>query len=296
MNILSRDRQTQIISALCEGASIRATERLTGVHRDTIMRLGLRVGEGCAAVHDATMRDLQVSRLELDEAWSFVGKKQKRTTPEDVAFKGDQYIFIALAATAKAIVSYRVGKRNDAVTEDFCADLRMRVLGAPEISTDGFTPYTAAIRRQFGTAVSHGVIVKKYAGETGRDAARRYSPAHVVSVEREVVSGVPLHISTSYVERQNLTLRMGARRLTRLTNGFSKRIENHVAAISLYVAHYNFCRMHEAHRVTPAMQLGVTDHVWSIGELVEAALSGSLPQGPSRRAVFSNRRGIVLIC
>lgn len=276
MNILSRDRQTQIISALCEGASIRTAERLTGIHRDTIMRLGVRVGDGCAALHDAIMQDLRVNRLELDEAWSFVGKKQRLTTPEDVAVKGDQYIFIALAATAKAIVSYRVGKRNEATTEDFCADLRYRVMGAPEISTDGFLPYLSAIRRTFGTAVSHGVIVKKYAGESGRDAAKRYSPAHVVAVEREAVSGAPMHISTSYVERSNLTLRMGARRLTRLTNGFSKKIENHVAAISLYVAHYNLCRVHEAHRVTPAMQLGVADHVWSIGELVEAALTGSV--------------------
>lgn len=283
MNVLSRDRQTQVVSALCEGVSIRATERLTGIHRDSIMRLGVRVGNGCAAVHDALMRDLHINRLELDEAWSFVGKKQRNTTPEDVATKGDQYIFIALAANAKAIVSYRVGKRTEAVTEDFCADLRARVLDAPEISTDGFRPYTAAIRRTFGAAVSHGVIVKKYAGETEKDAARRYSPAHVVAVEREVVSGDPMHISTSYVERSNLSMRMAARRLTRLTNGFSKRIENHVAAISLYVANYNFCRVHETLRITPAMALGITDHVWTIGELVDAALSGELPQAPGRR-------------
>lgn len=283
MNVLPFTKQVEVISALTEGMSIRATERLTGIHRDTIMRLGARVGTGCATLHHALMRDLHVVRLELDEAWSFVGKKQRRTTPEDVAIKGDQYIFIALAATAKAIVSYRVGKRTEGVTEDFCADLRARVLGAPEISTDGFTPYTAAIRRQFGTAVAHGVIVKKYASDPGREASRRYSPAHVVAVDREVVSGVPMHISTSYVERSNLSLRMGARRLTRLTNGFSKKVENHVAAISLYVANYNFCRVHEAHRVTPAMQLGVTDHVWSIGELVEAALSGSIPNPTGRR-------------
>lgn len=283
MNVLPFTKQVEVISALTEGMSIRATERLTGIHRDTIMRLGVRVGAGCAAVHDGLMRNLHVNRLELDEAWSFVGKKQRFTTPEDVAVKGDQYIFIALAATAKAIVSYRVGKRNDGVTEDFCADLRERVLGAPEISTDGFTPYMSAIRRTFGAAVSHGVIVKKYASDTGREASRRYSPAQVVAVDRDVVSGVPLHISTSYVERSNLSMRMGARRLTRLTNGFSKKIENHVAAISLYIANYNFCRVHEAHRVTPAMQLGVTDHVWSIGELVEAALSGTLPTHHGKR-------------
>jgi len=156
-------RQVQAIAALRDGMSIRATERLTGVHRDTIVRLGVRVGNGCAALHDALMRDLQVARLELDEAWSFVGKKQRLTTPEDVSIKGDQYIFVA--SSAKAIVSYRIGKRTEDTTEAFCADLRKRVMGAPEISTDGFRPYRAAVRRAFGAAVSHGVIVKKYASK-----------------------------------------------------------------------------------------------------------------------------------
>lgn len=286
MNALPFTKQVEVISALTEGMSIRATERLTGIHRDTIMRLGARVGVGCATVHDTLMRDLRVNRLELDEAWSFVGKKQRLTTPEDVAVKGDQYIFLAVASSAKAIVSYCIGKRTEDTTEAFCADLRERVIGAPEISTDGFRPYMAAVRRAFGSAVSHGIIIKKYASEQNRDASRRYSTPQVVAVERDVVSGTPMHISTSYVERTNLSLRMGARRMTRLTNGFSKKIENHVAAISLYVAHFNFCRIHEAHRVTPAMQLGITDHVWTVGELVEAALSGTVPTEPRKVGRF----------
>lgn len=283
MNILPNDKQIAVISALCEGVSIRATERLTGIHRDTIMRLGVRVGQGCTRLHDVLMRDLNVARLEFDEIWSFVGKKQRRTRPREGLETGDQYIFIALAASTKAIVGYRIGKRNDAVTEDFCVDLRERILGEPEISTDGFKPYLSGIRRAFAGRATHGIIIKHYAGETPIDAARRYSPGSVVKVEREVVSGTPMHISTSYVERSNLSMRMGSRRLTRLTNGFSKKLENHVAAIGLYVAHYNLCRVHETVRTTPAVALGITDHVWSIGELLGVALAGELPQPAGRK-------------
>lgn len=283
MNILPRDKQIAIISALTEGVSIRATERLTGIHRDTIMRLGVRVGQGCAQVHGGLMRNLHVGRLELDEIWSYVGKKQRRTNPDDVAMKGDQYIFIALAANTKAIVGYRVGKRGDAVTEEFCFDLADRILGEPEISTDGFRSYISAIRRAFADRAHHGQIVKKYVGEPAYDAARRYSPGIVVGVQRHVVDGMPTRISTSYVERSNLSMRMGSRRLTRLTNGFSKKLENHLAAISLYIAHYNFCRVHETIRTTPAVAQGITDHVWSVGELLDAALDGAIAAPRGRR-------------
>jgi IS1 family transposase len=275
MNILSRDQQIQIIAALTEGMSIRSVERLTNIHRDTIMRLGARVGTGCAAFHDRTMHSLRVGRLELDELFAYVGCKQKNVSRKDLAVKGDQYTFIALASTARAIVSYRTGKRNTENTLEFAHDLRERVLGSPEISTDGFRPYTTAVRMAFGNRVAHGVIVKTYSvtNLAVKEAARRYSPAQVIAVEREVVSGVPAHISTSLVERQNLSLRMSSRRFTRLTNGFSKKLEHHEAAVSLYVAHYNFCRVHEAHgNMTPAMSLGIADHVWSLGELIDAAL------------------------
>jgi IS1 family transposase len=192
--------------------------------------------------------------------------------PEDGAVVGDQYTFLALADTAKAIIGYRVGKRTAETTRAFVADLRDRVIGAPEISSDGFNQYPAAIEMAFGIDCQYGQIEKQYATDPALEAARRYSPPAVVAVSRKRVFGQPKRISMSYVERQNLTVRMQSRRFTRLTNAFSKKLENHIAAVALYVAHYNFCRVHEALRVTPAMQLGL---------LVDAATAGVLlePQG-----------------
>jgi IS1 family transposase len=280
VNTLSRDQQIAIIACLTEGQSIRATERITGVHRDTIMRLGERVGRGCAELHDRMMVGLRVGRIELDEIWGYVGKKQKKVERHEISHKGDQYTFIALGSSTKAIITYRTGKRDSETTDAFVQDLRQRVIGAPEISTDGFLPYQNAIRDAFKGRASHGVIVKTYSvvNLAVKDAARRYSPAEVVAVEREVVSGLPANISTSYVERQNLTLRMTQRRFARLTNGFSKKLTNHASAVSLYVAHYNLCRVHEALRTTPAVALGVVDRVWTIGNLIDAVL----PLEPNR--------------
>lgn len=278
MNVLPFEKQTAIVAALTEGCSIRATERLTDTHRDTIMRLGVRVGLGCAALHDALMRQLQVARIEMDETWSYVGKKQKQVRATDSTDMGDQYVFLALAGAAKAIISYRVGKRTAENTRAFVMDLRERVLGSPELSSDAFNQYPVAVDLAFGIDCTFGTIEKHYAAPHAVEAARRYSPADVVAVTKHRVVGRPSHISTSYVERQNLSLRMAQRRFTRLTNAFSKKLDNHRAAVALYVAHYNFCRVHEALRVTPAMQLGVTDHVWTISELVEAALYGTVAE------------------
>jgi len=275
VNNLSRDQQIQIIACLTEGQSIRATERLTGIHRDTIMRLGARVGRGCAELHDRMMVGVRAGRLELDEIWGYVGKKQKRVERHEISHKGDQYTFIGMSASAKAIISYRTGKRDGENTDLFIQDLRQRVIGNPEISTDGFHPYKVAIRDAFRGRAHHGVIVKTYSvtNLAVKDAARRYSPAEVVAVSREVESGMPAHISTSYVERQNLTLRMSQKRFARLTNGFSKKLTHHAAAVSLYVTHYNLCRVHEALRTTPGVALGVADRIWTIGDLLDAALS-----------------------
>lgn len=280
MNVLSRDQQILVISCLTEGQSIRATERLTGIHRDTIMRLGERIGRGCAELHDRMMVGVRVGRIELDEIWGYVGKKQKRVERHEISHKGDQYTFIALGSASRAIISYRTGKRDSENTDIFTQDLRERVLGAPEISTDGFLPYQNAIRDAFRGKAHHGVIVKTYSvtNLAVKDAARRYSPAEVIAVEREVVSGFPVKISTSYVERQNLTLRMTQKRFARLTNGFSKKLTNHAAAVSLYVAHYNLCRVHESLRTTPAVAIGVADRVWTIGDLIDAVL----PLEPNR--------------
>lgn len=284
MNVLSRDKQIQVIAALTEGMSIRAVERITGIHRDTIMRLGKRVGIGCAELHDRRVVGLRVGRIELDELWAFVGKKQKRVTRADLGVKGDTYTFVALASTAKAIISYRTGKRDGANTEDFIFDLRERLLGSPELSSDAWSPYQPAIRAAFGKKVDYGQINKTYSVVDLRPhASVRYSPADVVAVERRAVSGMPGHISTSYVERSHLSLRMANRRFGRLTNAFSKTLTNHAASVSLYVGYYNFCRVHEALRATPAMALGIADHVWSIGELIDTAMSMSEPEGGRRR-------------
>lgn len=239
------------------------------------------------------MVGIRVNRLELDEAWSFVGKKQKNVQRHEINAKGDQYVFIGMAGTQKAIISWGVGKRNTESTMDFLHDLRSRVIGQPEISTDGFHPYRMAIRDAFGGDASHGVIVKTYSvTNLAKHAVTRYSPAQVVAVSREVVTGDPdQYISTSYIERQNLSLRMGSRRFTRLTNGFSKKLDNHIAAVALYVAHYNLCRVHEALRTTPAKALGVVEKAWTIAQLVDAALSiaPALPTEtpPDRRRKFT---------
>src|SRR5207302_2445157 len=274
MNILPRDKQIAVISALTEGCSIRATERLTGIHRDTIMRLGVRIGDGCASLHDEMMRFVQVNRLALDELWSYVGKKQRKVKQTDPADLDDQYLFIGI----DAIISYRVGKRDSDNTVAFLADLRQRIVNRPEISSDGFSAYPDAVERAFGLDCSFAQIIKQYHGEPAIDTARRYSPGVVVGVERRWVIGAQRKVCTSYVERGNLSVRMASRRFTRLTNGFSKKLVNHVAAVSLYVAHFNLCRVHESLRITPAMAMGITDHIWTIGELVDAASAEPLEQ------------------
>ena len=283
MNVLPREKQITAIAALTEGCSIRATERLTNIHRDTIMRLGVRVGQGCALIHDALMCNLQVAIIELDEIWAYVGKKQRRAGDDPGA--GDQYTFTALDATSKAILTYRTGKRTAENTQAFVHDLRARVINRPQITSDGFKPYLEAMEAAFGADVDYAMLVKQYKAEPAKDAARRYSPGYVVGVARHRVVGRPRsrHVSTSYVERSNLTFRMQQRRFTRLTNGFSKKLENHKAAVSLFVAHYNLCRVHETLRMTPAMHLGVTDHIWDIGELIEAATAPETPEPEGRR-------------
>lgn len=283
MNVLPFDQQVRIIGALTEGCSIRSVERLTEVHRDTIMRLGVRIGFACQRLHDSLMRNLQVSTIELDEQWAFIGKKQKRVTDDDPLEMGDCYLFLALAANQKAILSYAVGKRTAATTEELINDLRARVLNRPQITADGFAPYVAAIDLAFANEVDFAQLIKVYQTTPGNEAAVRYSPGVVRAIEKTPVFGNPdpEKISTSYIERFNLTTRMAVRRFTRLTNGFSKTLTNHKAAVALHVAHYNFCHVHETIRVTPAMELKITDHIWSVAELIEAATATPLPAPPA---------------
>jgi IS1 family transposase len=293
VNLLDRERQIAVIAALCDGLGIRAAARITGVNRGTVAALALRMGRGCAELHDRMMVGLRVNRCELDELWSYVGKKQRNATKRDLAVTGDQYTFVALAASTRAIIAYRTGKRDSHNTLEFIHDLRERVIGMPEISTDGFLPYQSSIRHAFGNRVAHGTITKTYSVThlNVNEASRRYSPAAVIAVERDVVSGVPAHISTSYVERSNLTLRMSSKRFSRLSNGFSKKLEPHCAAVSLYVARYNLCRVHESLRSTPAMALGIADRVWTVGDLLDAALATQpidpVVTAPDRRKLFT---------
>jgi IS1 family transposase len=211
--------------------------------------------------------------------------------------KGDQYVFIGMAGTQKAIIGFHVGKRDTDNTDQFIRDLRERVIGLPEISTDGFHPYRSTIRDTFGPRVARGIVNNTYSVThlATPEGARRYSPAQVVAVTHNVVSGAPEEISTSFAERGNISIRMACRRFTRLTNAFSKKLDCHIAAVALYVMHYNFCRPHETltpdakHQTTPAMALGLTDHVWSIGELIDAAL-GAVPPEPTPTATERRRQ------
>jgi IS1 family transposase len=290
MNYLHRDKQIAVVAALCDGLGVRAASRITGVNRGTVAALALKVGRGAAELHDRIVVGVRTSRLELDELWAFVGKKQKRVKRNEAAVKGDTYTYVGLAASARAIVAYHTGKRDTANTDTFIQDLRQRVIGAPEISSDGFLPYQPAIRAAFASS-AYGQITKTYSvTDLRRSAAHRYSPAEVIAVEREVVNGVPAQISTSYVERSHLTLRMANKRFARLGNGFSKKLEQHAASVSLYVAHYNLCRVHESLRCTPAIALGIADRVWTVGDLLDAALATQpidpVVTAPDRRKRF----------
>lgn len=285
MNILDKSKQIEIIGMLCEGVGQRAVSRLTNTDRKTVARLALAIGTGCAELHDRMMVGLRVHRIECDELWAYVGHKRNpqagpKRRPSPVM--GDQYTYVALASATRAIIGYRTGKRDSATTDDFIQDLRERVIGAPEISTDGLNHYRTSIRDAFGKRATHGVINKTYSVThlNVNEASRRYSPAQVIAVERVAVAGEPENISTSYVERQNLTLRMASKRFARLSNGFSKKIDCHLAAVALYVAFYNLCKTHEALRMTPAMALGIADRVWSISDLIEAALK-AVPTKPT---------------
>jgi len=269
-NLLPVEKKITAVSALAEGNSIRSVERMTGVHRDTIMRLGVRVGTACTQMMDETMKGLQCSLLELDEIWGFIGKKERNVEHSDSVDMGDVWTWVAIDAKSKAIPSFHIGKRQQYDADRFAADLSGRMANRVQISTDGLNQYLDAIEKAFGSNVDYGKIVKTYRMAES-DTQRRYSPTECVSVKRKKVSGEPdiSKISTSYVERQNLTMRMHCRRLTRLTNAFSKKLENFKAAIGLHFAYYNFVKIHSTIRCTPAMELGVADSQWSVADLVE---------------------------
>ena len=267
---LETSKKITAVSMLAEGNSIRSIERMTNIHRDTIMRLGVRVGEGCKKVMDTKMRGLTCKQIECDEIWGFVGAKRKNANR--VGAYGDVWTFIALDADSKLIPSFIVGKRDMYHARAFMDDLAGRITNRIQISTDALAAYPDAIERAFGSEIEYGQIVKSYSFiSLNKEAASRYSPAEVVKTEKTIVRGLPdvSRISTSHIESQNLTLRMHCRRLTRLTNAFSKKLENFQAAVALNFAYYNFCKRHGTLRMTPAMAAGVEKSQWSVAELVE---------------------------
>jgi IS1 family transposase len=272
MNTLSIEQRGQVIAALVEGNSFRSIERMTGIHRDTIMRLMVRVGNGCADLMDREMRNLNCQRLQLDELWAFVGMKQKRASQLPVRGEfGDAYTFVALDADTKLVPCFHVGRRTWNDTAIFIDDLRSRIVNRPQITTDAFAAYYGSIRRAFDSEVDYAQLFKVFASETNTGRGR-YSPPDMVGTEKEVLLGDPdpAHISTSYVERQNLSVRMECRRFTRLTNAFSKKLANLKASVALHYAHYNFVRVHRTLRCTPAMAAGVTDRLWSVEDLISS--------------------------
>jgi IS1 family transposase len=275
MNKLSTQDRAAILALLCEGNSIGSTCRITGASKNTVQKLLLEVGQACADYHDRVMRNLQCKRIECDEIWGFVGMKEKNVPPElrGTGVFGDCYVWIAMDPDTKMIPCWHIGTRSVPDAKAFMRDLAMRLASRVQLSTDGLRAYLPAVEKAFGGQVDFGQVVKAYSAPSSKEASRRYSPAKVTRIEKSIVSGSPDpdFISTSLVERANLTIRMHNRRFTRLTNAFSKKLANHTAAISLHFAFYNFCRIHQSTRVTPAMEAGITDHVWTLEEVVMMA-------------------------
>lgn len=265
------ERQIAVISALVEGNSVRATVRMTGVAKDTVIKLLARIGQACAEYQNKTLRNLPCKRIQCDEIWSFCYAKEKNV-PADLRGKfgyGDVWTWTALCADTKIIPCWRVGGRDAWNAQNFMHDLASRLANRVQLTTDGHRVYLTAVELAFGTGIDYAMLVKLY-GNDPKGEETRYSPAQCIGAIATPLIGNPdrKHISTSYAERQNLSMRMHMRRFTRLTNGFSKKLENHGHMVALYFMHYNFCRVHKTLRVTPAMEAGLTDHVWEMDELI----------------------------
>ena len=270
MNRLSAERRAQILAALCEGASINATSRQTGASKVTILKLLAEVGTACLDYQRRVMMNLPCTRLQCDEIWSFVGCKE-RNVPRDAKGRGrgDAWTWTAIDADTKLVPCWHIGARDADAAAYFMEDLASRLANRVQLTTDGLKVYLQAVEGAFGwNGADYAMLVKLYGAAP--EGQTRYSPAQIVGIEKQWIMGAPeaAHVSTSYAERQNLTMRMNIRRLTRLTNGFSKKLENHGHMVALYFMHYNFCRVHKTLRVTPAMEAGLTDRVWEIEDLL----------------------------
>jgi IS1 family transposase len=284
MNKLPLAKRVQIFSMLCEGSSMRSISRVADVSINTVTKLLIDAGETCADLHDKQVRGVKASRIQCDEIWSFVGAKQKNVEAAKSEPEGDVWTWTAIDADSKLIVSYFVGDRSGQSAIALMDDLRERLSNRVQLTTDGHKAYLEAVEGAFGDDVDFAQLVKLYGAAP--DAFKgRYSPADCIGAKKVRITGSPerKHVSTSYVERQNLTMRMSMRRFTRLTNAFSKKVDNHMHALALYFAFYNFTRIHKTLKVSPAMAAGITDHLWSmeeIAEMIEARQAKPMKRGP----------------
>jgi len=271
MKILDHKARAHILHLLCEGQSIRAITRLTGASKNTVIKLLIDAGKACETYHDANVRNVKAKRIQVDEIWSFTYAKQKNVPMAKAAPEGagDTWTWTAIEADTKLIVSYFVGGRDGECAMWFMDDLRQRIANRVQLTSDGHKAYLEAVEGAFGDDVDYAQLVKIY-GASPESGKGRYSPAECTGAKKERITGNPDrdHVSTSFVERNNLTMRMHTRRFTRLTNGFSKKVENHAYAVALHMMYYNFVRIHSKLRMTPAMAAGVSDRLWEIGDVV----------------------------
>ena len=294
MNRLDRETRIRILSALVEGCSIRSTCRMTGAAKNTVIKLMIQAGRVASDYQDKTLRNLPCKRVQCDEIWSFIGCKEKNVPEGEDSDRGDVWTWTAICADTKIVPSWRVGTRDGETACDFISDLASRLANRVQLTTDGHKPYLEAVEGAFGCDIDYAMLIKMYGneGQGVTPSERKYSPAQCSGSRREVITGAPdvKHVSTSYVERQNLTMRMSIRRFTRLTNAFSKKLENHAHAVALHFFNYNFLRIHKTLRVTPAMEAGVTDRLWNLNDLVdliemaEAEEDAARPVKPGRKA------------
>ena len=274
MNQLDIGKRAQILHCLVEGNSIRGTVRLTGASKNTVVKLLCEAGKACSEYQDKALVNLPCRKLQCDEIWSFVGAKEKNTQAKHKEKSwGDVWTWTALCVDTKLVPCWVVGNRDASTAYHFIHDLKDRLANRVQLTTDGLKAYLEPIEDAFGARIDYAQLIKLYGNSVGptQSAEIRYSPAQCIGARKAVITGRPdyKHISTSHVERHNLTMRMSMRRFTRLTNAFSKKIENHEHALAVYFMHYNFCRIHQTLRVTPAMEAGVADHIWGLEEIVE---------------------------
>lgn len=289
MNRLTKEKRKQVLSLLVEGMSMRAINRVTGVSRNTIASLLIDLAGACIEYQDRTIRNVNARRVQCDEIWSFVGAKQKNV-PEDMRGQfgiGDVYTWTCMDSDTKLMIYWQIGPRDEQSADETMHALRNRILEqSVQINTDGLGSYPGAVLRAFGELADHAVIEKSF--HSVQTDQRRYSPAEIIRVKKTAISGNPdpKHMTTSHVERQNLTMRMHMRRFTRLTNGFSKSVLHHAAAVAIHFMWYNFAKVHSSLRVTPAMQAGIADHIWELDEIIELLAAAE----PKAKSVWSKQR------